>query len=311
MGEDDAIFTGLMGVPKYAEQFANLVNDMAFCHFTPENVDRVIDHINELGLQELLMSYHLRAAYNNARRIAEAEDIHPDIQEIFDRYIGYELDISRLFEFRDVTIDFIARRPYYIINEMRYVFGFTDMFYIVSVDGLGQISSVNGNKGRYFIENRVPVTPRLGPGQVFSHWVVNGQVSYDYRLLVSADYANEEGVVYVEMVYNYAPPPPFAISSAFFRNDTPGITIYNQSDVVQSTHGLFLSNDSHYLAKWPLPPLNLRPGSSWGFACRSSQSSEALFRTRLSFDIAPGDAIFLSDEDGVILYYVIPVALDE
>ncbi|MCL2223632.1 MAG: CotH kinase family protein [Defluviitaleaceae bacterium] len=172
MGSRSPVFGALLRLPQYAEQFANLICDMAFGHFSVENVDRVIQQINDMSLREFEYS-------------------------VYANFPGHSFyDALAL---RERVRYFIQHRPYYILNELRYLFGFTDMYRIVSTDGLAQINTLNGNEGTYFIENRVPVTPRLEDGQIFGHWIVNGETRYEEDILISAEYANADGVVYIQM----------------------------------------------------------------------------------------------------------------
>ncbi|MDR2571285.1 MAG: CotH kinase family protein [Oscillospiraceae bacterium] len=164
------IFSALMQYREYAELFANYVCDMAFGHFALFNVERVIQDLDDKSLQEQKESLIL---YNRS----------------FDKFLEVRGSIS----------DFFERRPDYIIDELRELFGFTQMYRIYS-DSSVKINTLNTNKGIYFVENSVPVYPVLKDNQVFDHWLVNGEKRYDESLLISFQDADSDGVVFVQCI---------------------------------------------------------------------------------------------------------------
>jgi hypothetical protein len=255
---------------QFAEIFANNLCDMAYEHFSLQNVERVIGIINESSLLEIERSSAL-----------------------------YERKVEYVHSARAYMLGIIAMRPYYILTELREIFGYTDMYHIFN-DGNTKINTLNSPAGRYFIENRVPVTPVLEKWQVFDHWLVNGEEYYEEDLLISYQMADEDGIVYVACITREEL-PPLAFLETYDNEEICGFTMYNPTDVTQSTRGLYLSDDIYNLKKWQFPNLNVRPGAVWEFVGDSSPSYDALLKIGLNFNPRYGEALFLSNEAGEIL----------
>ncbi|MDR2570124.1 MAG: CotH kinase family protein [Oscillospiraceae bacterium] len=164
------IFEALLQRPEYINQFANYICDMAFEHFSTTNVDRVVDILNNMSFQEQKVSL-----------------------------ISQDRELDDLLRHRKRISDFIEQRPDYILDELQELFGFTKMYRVQS-DGTVKINTLNGNEGVYFIENSVPVYPLLEKGQVFDHWLINGEKRYDKDLIISYNDADENNTVSIRLV---------------------------------------------------------------------------------------------------------------
>jgi hypothetical protein len=172
--------------------------------------------------------------------------------------------------------------------------------YRITTDGTAKINTLNGNEGQYFIENRVPVYPILEKGQVFDHWLVNGERRDEEELRVSYADADASGTVYVQCLAREEFPPLFFLDT-YDSEDICGFTMYNPTEVTQNTRGLYLSDDLDDLQKWQFPNLNIRPGAVWEFVGSSSTSYDALLKVGLNFNPRYGEVVFLSNEEGDIL----------
>jgi hypothetical protein len=271
------IFPAILQTPEHAETFSNYICDLAFEHFSVNNVEKIIDDISEIVLQEL-------AEY---QEYAHSNDIE-----------------GNLFSpsHRRRILNFARLRPSFSLDELRGLFGYTNTFRIVSDDSV-KINTLNGNEGVYFIENSVPVTPVLPRGHVLDHWIVSGEVRYDEELRISAEYADKNGVVHIQAVTRPEYPPLF-FKDTFDNGELFGFTMYNPTGITQSTAGLFLSDDIHELKRWQFPALNILPGNTWEFVGRNSTCPDVLLRIGLNFNPRVGEVIFLSNEDGDILDYI-------
>jgi hypothetical protein len=286
-GKTSPIFEALLKRPEYAEQFANYLCDMAAGHFSVQNVRRVIQDLSDASIQELGNStiYGVKSGSTTVNLMLEIREV------------------SALVGEHEKVVSYVEQRPDYIFDELREIFGYTGMYRIVS-DGTGKINTLNVNEGCYFIENRVPITPVLARGQVFDYWLINGEKRYEKELLVSSQDADADGVVYVQFVSRQELPPLF-FKETYDTGDLFGFTMYNPTDKVQNTQGLYLSNNANILKKWQFPNLNIQPGSTWEFIGRNSVSLDSLLKIGLNFNPRYGEVIFLSDENGVILDYII------
>ncbi|MDR0219909.1 MAG: CotH kinase family protein, partial [Lachnospiraceae bacterium] len=284
---ESPFYTALLQQPRYAEEFSNHICDLAYEHFSLANVERVIAEINKTSLQEIERT---SALYEEAMRAERGIQLAP------------ERENETLLACRAELLDFIKQRPSYALEELRGLFGYTSM-YRVTTDGTAKINTLNGNKGQYFIENSVHVTPILEKGQAFGYWLVNGEARYEEELRVSFADADENGVVHVECVAREALPPLFFLA-AYDSGDACGFTMYNPTAAIQSTRGLYLSDDIDNLKKWQFPDLNIRPGIVWEFVGQSSLSYDSLLKIGLNFNPRRGEVVFLSNEEGVVLDYM-------
>ncbi|MDR0221850.1 MAG: CotH kinase family protein [Lachnospiraceae bacterium] len=278
------IFVALLQHPLYAEKFSNYICDLAYEHFAIQNVERVIGEINKASLHEIRQAIPLY------------EDILQSTRRIQTPPAG---DIESVFAYRAEVTDFIAQRPAYVLAELCDLFGYTDIYRVTS-DGTAKINTLNGNEGQYFRENSVPVTPILARGQAFDYWLVNGERRDGEDLRVSFADADANGVVHVECVARDALPPLFFLAT-YDSGDICGFTMYNPTDITQSTCGLYLSDDINNLKKWPFPYLNVRPGAVWEFVGQNSTSYDSLLKIGLNFNPIYGEAVFLSNENGEVL----------
>ncbi|MDR2570470.1 MAG: CotH kinase family protein [Oscillospiraceae bacterium] len=266
----NSFFQAILQHPEYMEIYANHICDMIFEHFSVLNVERVKQELNDASFQEQKKSLE---------------------------FYGRSLDA--LLVYRDTIIDFFNQRPDYIMYEIYELFGLSQLYRIQS-DGSVKINTLNGNEGFYFIENQVPVYQNLEKGYVFDHWLINGEKRYGEELFISYHDADANGIVYVQAIA-YADYPPLFFRDTFDTGTLFGFTMYNPNNSTQSTRGLYLSDNIENLKKWQFPYLNVRPGRALEFVGRNSTSPDALLKIGLSFNPRHGDAVFLSNEDGVIL----------
>ena len=268
------LFNTLLQDPAYEVQFANYLCDLAFEHASADNVERIIAYLDEVGFQEL--------QHGLTRR-------------------GLEPDA--VMESRAAVREFAERRPEYILAELRELFGYTDMYRVVS-DGSAKINTLNGQEGVYFVENNVPVTPVLDKWQLFDHWLVNGAVRHGEELYVSFADADAEGVVYVQAL-GREELPPLIFTDSHDTDDSCGFSMQNPGSAVVGTAGLYLSDNKNELKKWAFPDSEIGPGGSWAFAGRSSTALDALLKIGLNFNPRRGEVVFLSNEAGEVLDYVV------
>lgn len=277
---DAPLFAALINHAKYAEQLANYLCDMAYEHFSVKNVNRVINELNQMNLQEQKESLILHGR-----------------------------DYEEFMEFREPVYDFFDRRSAYVMNELKELFGYTDLYRIVS-DGRAKINTLNSNEGHYFIENSVPVTPIIEEGQIFDYWLVNGEKRYDENLIISVQDADSDNTVYVQLITREKTIkereelPPLSFTDTYDTGDLFGFIMSNHTDIAQSTRGLYLSDDIGNLKRWAFPSMVVRPGVTLEFVGRNATSYYALLKIGLNFNPRQGEIIYLSNEDGDILDFI-------
>ena len=268
------IFKALMAEPKYVEKFANNICDLAYEHFSINNVQEVIKKINEVSLEEIEISAEL-----------------------------YDISIEAMLSDRDMIIDFIEQRPAYILEELKEFFGYTDM-YQIKTDGSCKINTSNKDEGQYFVESHVPITPILKRGEEFDYWIVNGKEHLEKELSVSAMDANDDGIVNVKAVYRKIESPLIFIDT-YDNGEKFGFTMYNPNDSLQSIQDLYLSDNVNELKKWKFPDLNIGINKKWDFVGKNVTAYDALLKVKLNFNPRVGEMIFLSNEQGKVLDYIL------
>lgn len=200
-------------------------------------------------------------------------------------------------------VDFAEFRHRYIFNSLANFFDFEQEFFdVVVTGGEAIIGTVRANSARYFAHLTVPITPVLPENTAFSHWIVNNATIENYEIFVNA---NPGEIIEIELVTRpYF--PPLAITDMFVTAEGSGLALVNNSDAAIRTEGLFLSNRRHELDRFPLPAATLEPGDILEFAGREGRCPNVLFRVRMNFNLREGRRVFLSDENGEIIYSVIP-----
>lgn len=207
--------------------------------------------------------------------------------------------------YQNATLEFAARRHIFIFERLARFFDFDgDEMFEVTVEGDAIIGTRRGTSSRYFTHLTVPVTPVLPPNTAFEYWTVNGTRVYDERIYVDASMATNSTVA---LTFATRPDyPPLIIYSTILEPDGNGIVIKNTSDEPIRTGDLFLSNRRHELDRFSIPAATLPPGAILEFAGENSHLSGDTLRVRLSFNVREGRRIFLSDENGEILYTIVP-----
>lgn len=266
------ILKAMLKKSKFAEIFANYICDLAGEHFSIQNVNRILNILDDMNLKEQMV-----------RR-----------------------DSDELLEYREPLNYFIAHRADYILDELRELFGYTEMYCIIS-DGTAKINSLNGYEGRYFIENTVPVTPVLKRGQAFDYWLVNGEKRYNEDLRISVKDTDCEGVVFVNLITRdktSAEMLPLVFSDTYDNDDLFGFTMLNPNNITLNMRGYYLSDDIDNLKRWAFPSLNVRQQNTLEFVGRNATSYDSLLKIGLNFNPRQGEIIYLSNENGDILDYI-------
>ena len=268
------IFATLLTRPEYAEQFVNNICDLAYEHFSRDNMQKTIKAMDEVSLEEIKISNEY-----------------------------YAMPIENLVESRDNLVSFAEQRPDYILEEVKEFFGYSDMYQIKS-DGSCKINTLNGNEGKYFVESHVPITPTPDKGEEFDYWLINGEKRTGENLLVSVKDVDSSGVVNIKAVYRQKQ-SPLIFEDTYDDGEMFGFTICNTSDTIQSTRGLYLSDNVNELQKWEFPDLNIGANIKWDFVGKNVTAYDSLLKIKLNFNPREGEMIFLSDDKGEVLDYIL------
>jgi len=195
-------------------------------------------------------------------------------------------------------IYFASRRHEIIFSNLIDHFGFEDeMFEVEVTGGLARIGTQVAESSRYFSHLVVPIAPYLPRFYAFDHWVLNGERIYEELITISIEDAID-GVVNLTLITRPAF-PILMFESAYEAPDSNGLVLTNPSDETIDTAGLFLSNNSNDLKRFPLPSTTIEPGGYLVLAGRRSDTTDD--RIIMSFNVQEGRMLILSDENGVVI----------
>ena len=268
------IFKTLMAKPEYRDKFVNDICDLAYEHFALDNVRNTIEKVDMNSLEEIVVTTN-----------------------------HYDLDGDWLMKDRDNMLDFVEQRPAFILEEAKELFGYTDM-YLIKTDGSCKINTLNGKTGKYFVESHVPILPTPDKREAFDYWMINGEKRTEEELLVSVKDTDDSGVVNIRAVYREKE-LPLEFKYTYDKGELFGFTMTNLTDKVQSTQGLYLSDNVNELKKWQFPDLNVGVGKTWEFVGKNVTAYDALLKIKLNFNPREDEMIFLSNDKGEILDYIL------
>lgn len=262
--------------PELAEEFANNLCDMAFVHYTPENVRRISSMlIAQAGPQLQFSADHPSSSQKKVR------DISASLQAQ-----------------QNQMLSFVEKRPDYILSELRDMFGYTELFH-VTLEGPGRINTSKTGEGWYFIENTVPVFADLPRWRIFDYWLVNGKKRTERKLTVSGmDAVN--GEVSIRLV-SHEEKPRLYLGNAYDNGDICGFSLLNSTGQSQNGNGLYLSDKIYEPNKFAVPEITTSPGGSIDFVGQSYRSTGAMLKVKLSFNPRQNEVIYLFDGSGKIL----------
>jgi hypothetical protein len=196
-------------------------------------------------------------------------------------------------------LHFFQERPRHVLNELRSIFGYTDL-YRVTVDGPAKLNTVRGDNpgGRYFVENPVMVSPDLPGGKAVGRWEVNGQTREGETLLLTArDAVN--GVVKVRLVSRDAP-SPLIFTTAYDRNGVCGFSLRNVTSLALNAEDYYLSDKADKPKKWPMSGITFAPGEVVDFVGKGYRHADALLKLKVNFNPRRGETVYLRDKSGTI-----------
>lgn len=297
--------------PEQLEKFANYLCDMAYGHFSIQNVEKTLRELDAEGMQEIKAALILGLGSENWEKtnakIMRQLATNPRIAKLppFLHIPGIEEFFSNTLEnvqlHRELILSFARERPAHVLDQLRDMFHYKETYQIF-VDGTAKINTRLDGEGTYFVGNRVPIRPLPCRGQKFDHWLVNGQIRQEEELVVSEQDARD-GKVHVKLVTR-EDFPPLMFGDSYDEDDLCGFTMRNPTDIPQKTHGLYLSDNRKNLKKWRFPKLSILPKTNWEFVGKDYYNPNALLKIQLNFNPRRGEIVFLSDEEGNILDYI-------
>lgn len=245
------------------------------------------------------------------RYMLEETDIQKDSLwfwegEYMEEYSNVETEYSEI-------IQFVDGRGGTVLVDMILSFGLEfEQAYTLFVNKGNCFSQVKVNsnyideesfEGPYIGNAPVEITPVIAENEIFEHWVVNGQVIKEEKLvLTGADIVEAE--IHVEMVTSTKEDPIVQLSAVRAKGLSDFIEIVNLSTVPISTRGYYLTDNDKQ--KSLLPSITLMPGEKKRFYGKDCKDMEAIGQYCLNFNIKEGETISLMRGEKVLESLIVP-----
>lgn len=174
-------------------------------------------------------------------------------------------------------------------------------------------------EGYYYAECALQLEAEVEEGYVFDHWLINGKeydseklelAEQDLRELLQipqdAEYGEEIDYLeelQVELAVVEDKEAAVCIAALCEKGSDDIICLYNPSPHKVTTAGLYLTDDAEKMKKYAVPETELEAKEIlilYGRRCQYTGEH------RLSFNIKEGEALILSDADGVIEKLTVP-----
>ncbi len=296
VGNNSPMFGTMMKRRECMDYFVNYTCDLMNGAMSPENVYEVFSRMHESRDPEI---YHM---------LVET-DLMKDSLWTWEDEPTYE----SMEEYCDVIVQFAKDRPAAVLEDITQTFGYDgSKIYTLYVskyaDSDIRLNSLDITEdsfaGTYFGEVPVVLTPRLAINEIFSHWLVNGDIYEEERLEITAeDIIN--GEVSVELIVEDAADPVLQFNAVRAKGDNDYIELINTSDQMIHTSGYFLS-DREDIHQYILPGLTVRPGEILRFYGNNCSDMEALGHYGLNFSLKQGETLTLAYGNQVIEELTIP-----
>ncbi len=194
---------------------------------------------------------------------------------------------------------FAEARPIYVLEDIKDKFDYRQPYKLTVLNGVSYSGvKVNGVycegtefRGTYLKEIPVTLTPCLGPNEVFSHWLVNGETVEETTLVLAGEDVGGEEIT-VQLVTEEVAEPRLQIVAVATRGQQDYVELVNCSVSPVSTSGYYLT-DSEEPWKYQLPALVLEPGESLRLVGENNNSIESLGQYGLNFNLKTGENLRL------------------
>ena len=143
-----------------------------------------------------------------------------------------------------------------------------------------------------------------GPGQLFSHWLVNGAVRRGAVLRLDGELANGASEVLIEMVTEPVAGPLIVVNEISANGTQDWIELKNVGSAPIKLSTLRVSNRADKPDQCGLPAVTLEPGGLIVLNCKNNLT---LLGHPVNFNLSAGEHLYVSRADGtLILDYTIP-----
>lgn len=276
------LFVSLMTREDCREYFVSYTLDLMNGSMSAENVSKVVDEMHFSRVQELVRTLEAEGLVGGLLLEADAMNMAT---------VDRNLQQIRAFA---------QERPMYVLEDIEDKFGYHQQYQLSVLWDVNSYSRVKVNgvycendkfTGTYLKEIPVQISPCLGPNEVFSHWMVNGErVESDTLLLQEENIAGER--IEVQLVTTEKECPQLQIAAAATRGQQDYVELVNYSGQSVSTTGYYLT-DSEDLWQYQLPVLVLQPGETLRLVGENNNSPDSLGQYGMNFNLKTGETLQL------------------
>lgn len=281
MYECSPLFAALMEREDCREYFVSYTLDLMNGSMSAENVAAQVDKMHSLRVQELARMLEVEGLVGGLILEQEAMNM-----------ATVDKNLQQIRAFAEA-------RPIYVLEDIKDKFAYHQPYSLTVLNGASYSGvKINGVycedaefKGIYLKEIPVALTPCLGPNEVFSHWLVNGETVEETTLVLAGEDVSGEEIT-VQLVMEAVEEPRLQIKEVATRGQQDYVELVNYSATSVSTSGYYLT-DSEEPWKYQLPALVLEPGESLRLVGKNNNSIESLGQYVLNFNLKTGEKLQL------------------
>lgn len=296
MGGKSVFLTALLERDDMKMQFANTLCDLMYGKFSYENAVSVVEDKIALCDKECMyaLNHGITSTWANENTFNES---------------------------RNQIRDFFRNRDKIIIREIKTIMGYgKDMFSVTVSSGNGgesclnsvKIASESSETRSYFNECSVRIKANAYKGYKFLYWDINGEHYEDSEMTVDSGMCTD-GKLSVKAVYEKADisGENIYISKLDTAGDGDSIILYNPNSEAITIKNFYLSDTKNELDRWAIPTVTINAESELIIVCKNNKEESALQKLVTNFNLKPGETVYLSNSDKVVISKVDVLDLKE
>ena len=293
LNKKSPLFIALLERDDIKEKYVNLMCDLINFSFSPQSVKQTADQKSAVRIDELnyALDHGKCDSWYNKGALAS--------------------NVSQITEFA-------LGRPNEVLKQLSDIFSIERSFYTIkctapenteiSINTV-RLTPEDGNfEGKYFDCYTSTVSARVGEGEEFDHWTVNGEKVYEPVLSVGA-LSKAEGTVKIELVTR---PSVGGLKIAKVRykgGSNDYIVLKNTSSEDISTHGYVISSSEGEKTA-ELPTMTLSAGEEITVYCKNYKKTDAIGGLSAPFSLKEGEIVSLLYGNKMIEDILLPEAVD-
>lgn len=274
ISKESPLFSQLLQREDCKEIYIKSSLDLFNGAFSPDNLDKVLDRINQSRLNEQNQMYdkNLFAGWVKPNQLSGRMN---EIKEYGSDRVSYSLSKYRLF-FKLGEIYKLNVKP-------------------VKDGGvrINNIETYSKFEGSYYPDYDTILTAIVPAGKEFSHWIVNGDIINDQELHINSSHIVDKKVEVSYELKKNAENPRLFITEVCSDGDNDYIILFNPYKEDISLLGYSISDDINEPGKLILPARPLRSGKSLKILGESNQKATSSGMIRAGFNLRDGETVAL------------------